>query len=229
MNLNQITPGVDYAYLPYRGRGEEFRWLRGDNSRWSNENSYNAKYMVYRVKAIRAYSEREAGNKRDTGYLDVFWLTDEGEFIYDESGSEIIKKCRVRDIATVWEDFEDERDYRQVLKDKEEREREERRRQQQEQWEREEAERRERRRLEQERIERERREREERERIERERIERERAAFIAKVEQHYHLPAGALQYGLGDENLLLDIAALNLDMDENARSVHLMKWSSSGQ
>lgn len=228
MNLNQITPGVEYAFMPSRGRSEEFRWNDRDNDRW-HDGTYLDKYFVYRVRAIRTFSQREIGNKRDTGYVDVFWLNNGGEFRLDENGNEIIKTVRVRDIATVWDDYEDELDYRTVQREKEQAEREERLRLQRERYEREEAERRER--IEQARLtqERERREREERERIERERIERERAAFIAKVEQHYHLPAGALQYGLGDENLLLDIAALNLDMDENARSVHLMKWSSSGQ
>lgn len=221
MNLNQITPGVDYAYLPYRGRGEEFRWLRGDNSRWSNENSYNAKYMVYRIKAIRAYSEREHGKSRDTGYVDCFWLTDDGEFRYDEDGNEIIKKCRVRDLATVWDDFEDERDYRQVLRDKEEQEKAERRRMQEEEWERERQERAERRRLEQERIEREVREREERERLEREAKERAEREYLNNIEQRYGLPAGSLSMSRG-VGILLDKERIELDMMEGT---HLMRWS----
>src|SRR5438132_11777284 len=113
MNLNQITPGVDYAHFPYRGKQEEFRWCQ-----YSNENWHQSRMYVYRVKAIRSYSEREYGKKRDTGYVDVFWLDDEGEFKFDENGNHLIKKVRVRDIATVWDDYADELDFQTVKRER---------------------------------------------------------------------------------------------------------------
>jgi len=230
MNLNQITPGTDYAFFPQRGRGEEFRWLRGDNEKWIDRDSYSysQKYFVYRVKAIRAYSERQIGKSRDTGYVDVFWLTDEGEFRYDDNGQEVMKTILVRDIATLWDDYEDELDYRKVEKERKERERAEQRRKQEEEWEREREERAERRRLEQERLERERLERERIAREEQERLERERQLFIERVETFYKLPAGSIQFDANGspENLLLNRESIEIDMNKD--KVHLLKWSSSG-
>jgi len=227
MNLNQITPDTDYAFFPQRGRGEEFRWLRGDNARWIDRDSYSysQKYFVYRVKAIRAYSERKIGKSRDTGYVDVFWLTDDGEFRLDENDEYIVKTILVRDIATLWDDYADELDYRRVEKERKEREREEQRRKQEEEWERERQERAERRRLEQERLERERLERERIAREEQERVERERQEFINKVEEHYKLPAGSISVN-GNNGSALNRTMIELDM---SRSIHLLKWSSSGQ
>jgi hypothetical protein len=196
MNLNQITTGTDYAYFPYRGRGEEFRWSEADTSTWRT----HTRYVVYRVKAIRAFSERETGKKRDTGYVDVFWLDDEGEFLFDENNQHQIKKVRVRDIATLWDDYEDERDYRQVQRDKEKRERDERRRIQEERYQREMAER------EQIRL-----EREERERIERERIEQERKVYLSSIEQKYNLPEGSVKYN-GGLALALDKSLIDADL-----------------
>jgi len=225
MNLNQITPGVEYAFMPSRGRSEEFRWNDRDNDRW-HDGTYLDKYFVYRVRAIRAYSQREIGKKRDTGYVDVFWLTNDGEFKLDENGSEIIKKVRVRDIATVWDDYEDELDYRTVQREKENAEREERLRLRREQYEREEAERRER--IEQARLaqERERREREERERIEKERIERERREYCNKIETYYKLPTGSVEFSgaSGFNDLILHKDMVDLDMQAVPG---LMKWSSN--
>lgn len=175
MNLNQILPGTDYAWFPYRGRGEEFRW----------PNAYrpdNYGHGVHRVKAIRAFSERLPGNKRETGYVECFMLDDEGEFKRDSENSYITRRVRVRDLATLWEEYADERDYRQVRKDKEEKEREQRRREQEERWRREQEER-----------ERFRQEQLERERLERERVEAEKKAYLKRVEDHYRLPPGSVQ------------------------------------
>jgi len=225
MNLNQITPGVEYAFMPSRGRSEEFRWNDRGNDRW-HDGTYLDKYFVYRVRAIRTFSKREIGNKRDTGYVDVFWLTNDGEFRLGEDGNEIIKTVRVRDIATVWDDYEDELDYRTVQREKEQAEREERLRIQREQYEREERERQERIRLEHERIERERQEREERERIEKERIERERREYCNKIEAYYKLPTGSVEFSgaSGFNDLILHKDMVDLDMQAVPG---LMKWSSN--
>jgi hypothetical protein len=201
MNLNQILPGTDYAWLPNRGRGEEFRW---PSEYWPDD------YMrgVHRVKAIRTFSERLPGNKRETGYVEVFILDEEGEFRYEKdiNGNDteeyLTRKARVRDIATFWEEYEDERDHRTVLRDKERQEREARRLEQERIW-REQAEARER----------ERQERLEAERIERERVEQERQAYLLKIEKHYSLPTGSVQYeNTYSPNLVLKRDVIDADL-----------------
>lgn len=185
MNLNQITSGTDYAFFPSRGRGEDFRWCgRPNNSNWNDNGNYGDKSCVYRVKAMRAFSQKEPGKTRETGYVDVFWLTDDGEFKLDDPEDEtsyITKTVRVRDLATFWEDYEDTRDYEQAKRDKEEAVRKERRKEQQEHYEKIEAERT---RIREERL--------EQERVERERLENERKMYIRTIEQGYNLPAGSV-------------------------------------
>jgi hypothetical protein len=211
MNLNQILPGTDYAWLPNRGRGEEFRW---PSAHWPND------YMrgVHRVKAIRTFSEKRPGNKRETGYVEVFVLDEEGEFQYDEQGEYLTRKARVRDIATFWEEYEDERDHRTVLRDKERQEREARRIEQERIW-REQAEARER----------ERQERLEAERIERERIDQERRAYLLKVEKHYNLPTGSVQYeNTYSNNLVLKRDIIDADLENEAAKLQQIDTTKDG-
>lgn len=189
MNLNQITSGTDYAFFPSRGRGEEFRFGREDANDVWRDGTYSDRYFVYRVKAIRAYSKREIGNKRDTGYVEVFWVSDDGEFKFNSEGEYLTKTVRVRDIATLWEDYEDMRDYEQVRRDKQEIERAERAEQRRLAYEREEQERIEKRRIERERI--------EREQLELERKQRE---YTRSIEYWFKLPTGSV--GLNGGNIL---------------------------
>lgn len=143
MNLVQIHLGEDYAWFEWKGRGETFR--------------FGAK----RVKIIRKFKQQHTGNTKESGYCEVFLLDDEGEFILDSNQEPRTREVRSRDIAMIWDEYEDERDRQQVIRDKQEAERKAR-------WE--EEERRYQERIAQQRKERE--EREERETLEREERER---------------------------------------------------------
>lgn len=148
MNLNQLWSGTDYAYYDYKGRNEIYR--------------RNAP----RLKVIRTFGKRLPGNTRETGYAEVLVCDREtGEPKLNSYGEHITKKVRARDIAMMWEEYEE-------LEAKEEAERIER----EAKWE---AERQERDRLWQER-EAARRERERIEREARERLEAERRAEQAR-------------------------------------------------
>jgi hypothetical protein len=229
MNLNQITPGTDYAFFPRRGKSEEFRWSKRSNDSWDERSYdwiYGAKYLVYRVRAIRTYSEREAGKSRDTGYVDCFWLTDDGEFRLDEYGKHLIKKVPVRHIATIWDDYEDELDHQTVLKEQREREQEERRQKREQEY-RERREREEREWKEQQ--ERARLEREERERKEREELERklqEEMEYCNAIERHYNLPGGSVKRHSNGHDLILDHEMVDLDMTEG---ISLIRWDMNGE
>jgi len=162
MNLNQIHEGEDYAWISQRGRGENYR-----------------RSGFYRLKVIRTFSQREYGNTKDTGYAEGFDLEPEtGEFKLDLDGNPRIRSVRARDVVTLWEEYADEHERKEIIYKK-----------QQEEWERKYEERRKQRaeREEKERLvreERERIEREERERIERERQEREERIFTGLKEKY---------------------------------------------
>lgn len=140
MNLNELWAGQDYAYYEYKGRNEPLR--------------RNAP----RVKVIRAFKQQRAGNERASGYAEVMYVNKEtGEPIMDYEGKQKIRTVRARDIAMVWEQYVDEMDHQNAVREREQREYEERERTRREEREA---------RLEQERIEREAKEKAERERLE---------------------------------------------------------------
>src|SRR6266403_3191027 len=149
MNLVKIHPGEDYSWWDGMGRDEALR--------------FNGK----RVKIIRKYTKQHVGNKKESGYCEVFMLDDDGEFL-SRNDEPVTREIRARDDAMLWDEYADERDRLQLIKDKEETERRIRQEAREREW----RERQERERLEyEERKERERIAREERERIEREKVQ----------------------------------------------------------
>src|SRR6266446_10904152 len=104
MNLVKIHAGEDYSWWEWMGRGEAFR--------------FDGK----RVKIIRKYKKQHVGNQKESGYCEVFILNDDGEFIrYNDEP--VVREIRSRDIAMLWDEYSDERDRLQLIRDKEEAER----------------------------------------------------------------------------------------------------------
>jgi hypothetical protein len=152
MNLVKIHNGEDYSWWEWMGRGEDFR--------------FNGK----RVKIIRTFKKQHFGNKKESGYCEVFILDEEtGEF-KTHNDEPVTREIRARDVAMLWDEYSDERDRLQLIRNKEE----EARRIKQEIWEKEYQERKERERIARE----EREEREQLERAEHERQEREKVQHI---------------------------------------------------
>lgn len=108
MNLGDLWAGQDYAWYHQKGRGEVFRW--------------NAR----RVKIIRVYKKRLSGNYRETGFAEVMMLEEDGTPKEAHDGTHITREVRARDIAMRWEQYADEKEHRQVIREKEEREYQER-------------------------------------------------------------------------------------------------------
>jgi hypothetical protein len=96
MNLNSLWQGSDYAYYQSKGRGETYR--RG----------------ALRVRVIRTFGEVLYGNTRETGFADVLLIDEEGEPKEDDYGRHITRKVKARDIAMLWEQYEEEHADREV-------------------------------------------------------------------------------------------------------------------
>jgi hypothetical protein len=152
MNLIQIHAGEDYSWLEWMGRGANAFRLDGR-----------------RVKIIRTFKEQHGGNKKATGYCEVFLLDDEGEFKFDSAGQYVTRKVRAADIFGMWDEYADERDRQQQIINKQQEECRRRREEREREW-REAEERRKVEREERERIERERREKLEAEKREKNKI-----------------------------------------------------------
>lgn len=105
MNLQEIWSGTDYAWFEWKGRNEPFR------------------EKAPRVKAIRVYKKQEFGKDRASGFVEVMMCDDDGTPKTYSNGEQIIKEVRARDIAMRWDEYADERDYRQTQAEKIERER----------------------------------------------------------------------------------------------------------
>src|SRR5258706_11134136 len=100
MNLVKIHPGEDYSWWDGMGRGEAFR------------------FTGKRVKIIRKFKQQHTGNQKESGYCEVFMLDDEGEFI-QYNGEPRTREIRARDVAMLWDEYSDERDRLQLIKNKE--------------------------------------------------------------------------------------------------------------
>lgn len=107
MNLNQLWSGNDYAYYDMRGRGEVYR--------------ANAR----RVRVKRAYQKKQWGNERYSGFAEVAFLKDDGTPMLNHKDEPRVEEVRARDIAMLWEDYEDERAHRNAERERIQREREE--------------------------------------------------------------------------------------------------------
>lgn len=117
MNLNELWAGYDYAYYEWKRKNEPYR--------------RNAP----RVKVIRAFKRRQYGNERASGMVEVMLLEDDGTPKLDVEGNQRIRTVRARDIAMLWEQYEDEREHREaererIAREQEEHEAEEQRRRQ---------------------------------------------------------------------------------------------------
>jgi hypothetical protein len=105
MNANQLWAGNDYAYADYRPKGVPF--VHGGK----------------RVRVIRVYQEKDYGSERARSMVHVLMLTDEGEPRKAYSGGDLEQKVRARDIFMRWDEYEDERTYRNEQAEKIEHER----------------------------------------------------------------------------------------------------------
>lgn len=105
MDANSIWPNNDYAYFERKGRGEEYR--------------VNAE----RVRVVRLVSRVEPGNTRESTFVMVHKLNDDGtrkehtvynRETYRYEPSDLPVEVKARDIAERWDDYVIERNNREA-------------------------------------------------------------------------------------------------------------------